>query len=295
MCVCQGLWGASRSSVALTPIFFFSAVMTDSAGEDGYRMNSNPHGIALIISNTEFVNKKMNITKGDEKCLESVFKHLNYKTVLLENLTKQEMKDAVRLVLQNSSVSKHFSDKLAKASDHRVTERDDSFVLVITTHGGSRGLLGSDGKRLPESCLLQELKCSLLEGKPKMVFIQACRGNESSMAVRVDGPEQEEETDSDDPPEDLIIQHSSYEGKKSYIDDWGYVFFNKMLGGGGVYAHALARTLRDMYTYADLGDMLTKVNERVHKLSIANKEDIKMCSEVSFDSLCSPVYFNPKK
>ena len=266
----------------------------DSVGEDGYRMNSNPHGIALIISNTEFVDKKMNMTKGDEKCLKKAFKRLKYKTVLLENLTKQEMKDAVRLVLQNSSVGKCFSEKLAKASDLHVTEKDDSFVLVVTTHGGSDGLYGSDWEQLPESCLLQELKCPLLEGKPKMVFIQACRGNKSSMAVRVDGPEQEE-TDSDDPPEDLIIQHSSYEGKKSYIDDWGNVIFNKLLGGGGVYAHALARTLRNMYTYADLGDMLTKVNEKVHKLSIANKEDVKMCSEVSFDSLCSPVYFNPKK
>ena len=69
-----------------------------------YKMMTSPHGIALIISNIQFDERcGLDYRVGacvDEQCLQELFspEYLNYKVVLLKNLTGHQIDLALRLV-----------------------------------------------------------------------------------------------------------------------------------------------------------------------------------------------------
>lgn len=68
----------------------------------------------------------------------------------------------------------------------------DCFVCCVMSHGNKTGVQGCDG----QMCLVSDItspfngnNCPSLTGKPKVFFIQACRGNEMQSKVLVtDGP-----------------------------------------------------------------------------------------------------------
>nr|VZI32601.1 unnamed protein product [Spirometra erinaceieuropaei] len=100
----------------------------------------------------------------DESRIEKVFRDLGFLVKLLRNLSSGEMKAQL----------KH----LGTATDHSTY---DCFVSVIMAHGGVGEIYGVDGSPF----LLHEItayftadKCPTLAGKPKLFFIQACRGEE---------------------------------------------------------------------------------------------------------------------
>ena len=57
----------------------------------------------------------------------------------------------------------------------------DAFVFVIMSHGGERDTVcGVDGESIETELLMSQFtatNCPSLENKPKLFFIQACRGN----------------------------------------------------------------------------------------------------------------------
>ena len=238
---------------------------------------SGRHGVALVISNTEFSKGSglENLEEEDQKLLVKAFKRLNYETVLLENLTEREIKNAVQLVMGNDVPRVGKLDKFSAC----VHQEDDSFILAISSHGTSGDVLcGVDqtGGGLREDDVIQEMKCPLLNGKPKILFIQACRGTESSDPVKFDKA----------PLQDFLVQHSSYEGKQSFINK--KFFLSKI---SGVYVRTLADTLIKMYKSTDLLGMLTKVSEIVQKEKITYEDkEVKQCPETK-DNLRYKVFF----
>ena len=68
-------------------------------------------------------------------------------------------------------------------ADDEAHKDSNCAVLFVLSHGGSNAanssyVLGSDGKRVFISDLLDLMnESSTLDGKPKLVFIQACRGS----------------------------------------------------------------------------------------------------------------------
>ncbi|VDN98815.1 unnamed protein product [Rodentolepis nana] len=64
----------------------------------------------------------------------------------------------------------------------------DAFVAVIMTHGGLGELYGVNGDAFPVHQLTLDFtaeKCPSLAGKPKLFFIQACRGDDYQLGYAV--------------------------------------------------------------------------------------------------------------
>ena len=69
-------------------------------------------------------------------------------------------------------------DAVTKASVHLQL---GAFVLVITSHGDEGSVIGSDGRHIAITDILDLLSpknCPAMKGKPKVVIIQACSGGE---------------------------------------------------------------------------------------------------------------------
>ena len=155
-----------------------------------YKMKSSPRGIALIISNIEFASGcGLDYRAGadvDETSLQELFSPncLNYKVVLLTDLTGEQIDLALRLVSGHEGLTYgalHKNDKEAiKAlsnGDNLISADHDSFVCCLLSHGTKDIVYGTDGKEFDLKNFFNYLgPCKHLSGKPKMAFIQACQG-----------------------------------------------------------------------------------------------------------------------
>ncbi|NXS06922.1 CASP2 protein, partial [Neodrepanis coruscans] len=133
-----------------------------------YKLVSEPRGLALILSNVHFSSEKDLEYRagGDVDCssLEKLFKHLGYQVTVFRDLTAQEMQNAL--------------ERFSKLPDHQYV---DSCIVALLSHGVEGGVYGSDGKlvQLQDAFrLFDNANCPSLQNKPKMFFIQACRGGE---------------------------------------------------------------------------------------------------------------------
>ncbi|XP_027962192.1 caspase-2 isoform X3 [Eumetopias jubatus] len=138
-----------------------------------YRLQSRPRGLALVLSNVHFTGEKdLEFRSGgdvDHSTLVTLFKLLGYKVHVLLDQTAQEMQEK----LQN----------FAQLPAHRVT---DSCIVALLSHGVEGGIYGVDGRLLQLQevfRLFDNASCPNLQNKPKMFFIQACRGDETDRGV----------------------------------------------------------------------------------------------------------------
>ncbi|XP_052824874.1 caspase-3-like [Octopus bimaculoides] len=130
-----------------------------------YDMDRNKKNLALIINNVKFdKSTKMSGREGSDKdasAITETLESLHFKVMDRKNLSVESMKE---IFLEISMM------------DHR---NHNCFVCVILSHGEDNNeIFGIDGKvKLDE--LMEPLfpeKCPGLIGKPKLFFIQACRG-----------------------------------------------------------------------------------------------------------------------
>ena len=142
------------------------------------------------------VRKDRNGAEEDEKRVQSILKKMGYRTQLKEDPTAEAMKNMLTAIQKNKS-------------EEYIKRGDDSFICCIMSHGGKdeKGkeyIAGSDGGKfyLQEEAYnkLNAGECSALHGKPKIFFVQACRGNESENMV-------ETPTDSIKP---CLVTHSDF-------------------------------------------------------------------------------------
>ena len=76
---------------------------------------------------------------------------------------------------------KKIKDTAAMMDDNG--EKPQCYVLFILSHGntvnGEEGPFGTDGKHLTKNRILMELdSCRNLNGVPRLVFLQCCRGSQ---------------------------------------------------------------------------------------------------------------------
>ncbi|XP_036414727.1 caspase-4-like [Colossoma macropomum] len=128
--------------------------------------------LALLINNVEFEceNMRRRGAQRDEENMEKLLRGLGYDVVKHTNLSGQEMDEALR--------------SFAGRSEHK--ESDSTFV-VIMSHGKRDAILGVHHKPdNPTDFLsvdriyshLNTQNCPALLNKPKVILIQACRGDE---------------------------------------------------------------------------------------------------------------------
>ena len=127
-------------------------------------MGESPRGICLLINNFHFPGEKER--KGaelDEKEIENLFrKELHFEMEIKRNIGGVEILKAAREIA---------------GKDH---SKYTAFVFIIMSHGDEKdAILGLDGRKARLEDLMSEFtatNCPSLEGKPKLFFIQACRG-----------------------------------------------------------------------------------------------------------------------
>ena len=132
-----------------------------------YAMNGHPrHGVALIINNTfEGTTDHRVGTDIDRDNLTTTFKFLGYEVIEWRNCDDEKMKK-IEAVFNESTLMK-------PNSVH------DSFVCCILSHGRDGKIKSENGRCVPLKDIVEPLvDYPLLKGKPKMFFIQACRGGE---------------------------------------------------------------------------------------------------------------------
>ncbi|XP_042345288.1 caspase-2 isoform X2 [Plectropomus leopardus] len=158
-----------------TPDFYLSHC------QQSYRMNSSPRGFALVISNVTFdpcAAPDLDPRKGgevDDEVLRKVFTELDYLVTVHRDLTAQGMRTCI--------------ENFCRRPDHRTV---DSCVVCLLSHGVEGAIYGTDGQLLQLDWVFESFDnahCPLLQNKPKMFFIQACRGEEMDCGVeQIDGP-----------------------------------------------------------------------------------------------------------
>ena len=162
-------------------------------------MRSNPHGIALVISNIKYREGLRLETRSsavvDEGRARAMFEALHYTVVLFRDLTADEMTMAFQLVAGSRSFDSLPPEVQGVWRGHGysgtvVTNGDDSFVCCLMAHGGRDVAFGIDKSSFSTeldsfSKLVGPRSCPHLAGKPKMVFIQCCQGEKTAVPVEV--------------------------------------------------------------------------------------------------------------
>uniref|UniRef100_A0A8C6KCA8 Caspase-2 n=1 Tax=Nothobranchius furzeri TaxID=105023 RepID=A0A8C6KCA8_NOTFU len=169
------------SPIINTPVLPCTSDFYFSRRQQSYSMTSSPRGLALIISNVTFDSRTavdLDRRKGgevDEEVLRKVFTELDYIASVHRDLTAQEMRECM--------------EAFCRKPEHRTLS---SCVVCLLSHGVEGAVYGTDGQLLQLDWVFEAFdnaRCPLLQNKPKMFFIQACRGEELDCGVeQIDGP-----------------------------------------------------------------------------------------------------------
>ena len=218
-----------------------------------YPMCAWPRGPAIIINNEHF--EKMPSRPGTErdgKALLHLFTSFGFATSTFEDLTAEEMKTTL------SSFAKR---------NHSCTE---CLVVAILSHGEEGGLLhGTDDVLISINELADIFsghRCPSLVGKPKLFFVQACRGKmfdtPSTGFEEIDGykPMIVTEDNIDGLKKILLPEQSDFLLSFSTVE--GYVSWRNSVYGSW-YVKALVEVFTEFSAREHLLDMLTEVNLRV--------------------------------
>ena len=214
-----------------------------------YEMKSKPHGIAVIINNFEFhsidANGRLPTREGseiDEHNLRVMWKYLGYEVRVHRNLTAAQLSHQLLQIA---------------AEDHG---NFDSFVCCILSHGDRDSIYGTDGQLVKISELARlfngmNLYCPSLVGKPKLFFVQACRGDDKDQGIS-----SEESDDGGDglckslPSQaDFLLAYSTPPGHRSW----------RSPRYGSWYISTLCKVFMNNARHHDLLSMLTMVNKEL--------------------------------
>ena len=139
-----------------------------------YPMSRKRRGYCLIINNMKF--RKYLYREGsivDELRLKQVFEQLGFELKIYHNLSANDI-----------------TEKLEKLSKHQKLSEDDALVVIILSHGTVDDVvIGSDDEPVSIQSLLNYFNvknCRQLIDKPKIFFINACRGGNKHREYKVD-------------------------------------------------------------------------------------------------------------
>lgn len=142
-----------------------------------YSMEKRPRGICLIFNNKKFADNRLPQlqerlgTEKDVENLRRLWEKLHFNVVIKTNLSANDM----------YATARDFSNL-----DH---SNYDCFVCCILSHGINGGIYGSDGEVIEIHQITSQfrgLACRSLADKPKLFFVQACRGDDFDPGVSAD-------------------------------------------------------------------------------------------------------------
>ena len=238
-----------------------------------YNMTASPRGITLIINNSSFPRQSPRRgSEADVSRIETLFADLDFSVRTKQNLSKQQL-------------WKEFDD--VACQDHSAY---DCFVLWLMSHGRSGEVFCSDGNTVPIQTLHDLLsKCKTLSGKPKLFFIQACRGIGEDVGVKVCAdsnisPLSQANRSYESTKVDPVIQlriptHSDFLYAFSTVDE--YVSYRNE-NEGSHYVRCFVEAFREHVARSHLLDILTTVNREVSKIDTqrpTSSNKTKICKQ----------------
>lgn len=220
-----------------------------NVGSEVYNMDHPYRGYAIILHHYKFDKKLSNVEtrEGSE-----------YDLIALKETLAELGFDVSVYTDKKFATIQSVINKFSRNTDHRDS---DCLAIFVLTHGLENNTVFA--KDAPYN--LQELwtpftseNCPSLAGKPKLFFIQACRGNKSDNAIELRHTEVLDcvsDTDTYTKPacEDFLIVHSSLEGYGSYRD----------ISQGSWFIQTLCKELQDLIPHTDLLKITTRIVGRV--------------------------------
>ncbi|XP_074089748.1 caspase-7 [Macrotis lagotis] len=207
-----------------------------------YNMDYKKIGKCIIINNKQFEERTgMGTRTGtdiDAGRLSKCFQNLGFDMLVCNNLSCENMKSLLKKVSQE---------------DH---SNFACFACILLSHGEEDQIYGTDGL-IPIKDLTVHFrgdKCRSLLGKPKLFFIQACRGTEFDDGIQTDsGPINDTNANSGCkiPVEaDFLFAYSTVPGYFSWRNP----------GKGSWFVQALCSVLNDHGKSLEIMQILTRVN-----------------------------------
>ena len=201
-------------------------------------METESRGFAVIMNNLCSDNNELiqQAASQDETNLATLFKYLGYEVEIKQGLNKTDMTTYLQQVASR---------------DH---ENYDSFVCCILSHGGVKGNLyyGSSNDPVQFNDLIDIFNgdaCETLKGKPKIFFVNACRGTKRMPPTLGAVPD----------TADFLFCYATQPGYVAYIDCHG-----------SRYIEEICKVITENATYASLSDMMVKVSEKVGGIETAS-------------------------
>ncbi|XP_047488325.1 caspase-1-like [Penaeus chinensis] len=222
-----------------------------------YPMNHRPRGAALIFAHSEFDNKTPRpCAVHDAEIARAAFEALDFQPEVFFDLTRNELLRKLR----------------------EVSERDhsscDALVIVFMSHGelnvskNEEFLWAKDDKIATKELWINFTaeRCAGLAGKPKLYFIQACRGSDVDKGVKMSQAVRGMTVQTDSVEEyvipnqaDQLIMWASYPGHVAYRTECEEI-------QGSVFIHYLAENLKNFAKTSprpSLFSILLKVSREV--------------------------------
>uniref|UniRef100_A0A1I8JD17 ANK_REP_REGION domain-containing protein n=1 Tax=Macrostomum lignano TaxID=282301 RepID=A0A1I8JD17_9PLAT len=232
-----------------------SAVESDcssnSSRSDEFYPVRNPQGFCVIINISKFESSSEGERKGSQFDVERVselFSKLGFIIdVCKKDLTADEIENYLDCV-----------------RNWKELERHGAFVCFLMTHGREDCIVGSDGKPCKIFDLTKKFQpklCSSLAGKPKIFFVQACRGLEKDELLvkretidnaggRFEGTSVLYPSNSD-----FLIFYATPRGQVAFRDE----------NTGSYFIQTVCELIEKYYKIEDLMSIMVRVNKRMAK------------------------------
>ncbi|XP_053285001.1 caspase-3 [Pleuronectes platessa] len=212
-----------------------------AAGSDPYRykMDYPSIGTCVIINNMNFeIMPHRKGTDADAKYAEKTFSELGYKVRVAKDQTVRQMKNLLKSVSEE---------------DHSSSA---SFVCVLLSHGDEGVIHGTDGFERLENLTgnFKGDRCKSLVGKPKLFFIQACRGSALDDGAMIESDSVDDQTSEKIPVEaDFLYAYSTAPGYYSW----------RNTSNGSWFIQSLCEMLMHYKRELELMQIMTRVNRKV--------------------------------
>ncbi|NXJ76846.1 CASP3 protein, partial [Trogon melanurus] len=224
-----------------------------------YKMDYPEMGKCVIINNKNFHRHTGMLprsgTDADAARVREVFMRLGYTIKINNDLSCEDIYKLLEKVSQE---------------DH---SKRCSFVCVLLSHGEEGLIYGTDGplelKAL--TSLFRGDKCKSLAGKPKLFFIQACRGTELDSGIETDSGSEEPVCQKIPVEADFLYAYSTAPGYYSWRNS----------AEGSWFIQSLCKMLEEHARKLELMQILTRVNRKVAEYeSCSTRQDFNAKKQI---------------
>ena len=247
-----------------------------------YKMTAPKRGYCVIINNLNFEGFPLlerHGSKEEGEMLEQLFTQLGFEVNQIVDASRDRMRESF----------KEYSEKPDQINC-------DAFIGIILSHGGKDNLIhGCDNYSIEVEQLIDffnNKNCPALVNKPKIFFVQACRGMKDDHGVQVEfvcdavghlstSGDAGKETRILPTWGDTVICYSTVDGFTS----------NRNRDYGSWFGDALMKVFSEDSCKMELHRMLMKVNNMLMNKEGSNK--LKQSLEVVYRGWAKRLYFNP--